>query len=135
MNERIYIDVDGTLRDGRGLFPTAKAFILRAVQAFDCYWLTTHCHGSIEGVLAYLRPIVDDETFQALQQIKPTNWDVFKTEALSPTEPWTWLDDAPLATELQWLKDNGREADWIKVDTKADSQALADLADSLLWTV
>jgi hypothetical protein len=25
------------------------------------------------------------------------------------------LDDQPLAIELAWLKDNGREADWIKI--------------------
>ena len=126
MKEKLYIDIDGTILTGDGLAPGAKMFILAAVQAFDCYWLTTHCHGDTATVLRYLRPHADDETYAALEKIRATNWEVFKTEALDPTDPdWIWLDDAPLATEIDWLQQHGREASWIKIDTNADPDALA----------
>ena len=129
MKEKLYIDIAGTILTGAGLAPGAKRFILNVVQTFDCYWLTTHCHGDTATVLRYLRPHADDETYAALEKIRPTNWEVFKTEALDPVDPtWIWLDDAPLATEITWLQQYGREASWIKIDTNADPDALAEFS-------
>ena len=53
MKEKLYIDIDGTILTGDGLAPGAKMFILAAVQIFDCYWLTTHCHGDTATVLRW----------------------------------------------------------------------------------
>ena len=126
MKEKLYIDIDGTILTGDGLAPGAKMFILAAVQTFDCYWLTTHCHGDTATVLRYLRPHADDETYAALEKIRATNWEVFKTEALDPADPdWIWLDDAPLATEIAWLEEHDRLASWIRIDLTEDPDALA----------
>lgn len=125
--QKLFIDVDGVILCGARLPRGAKAFILQAVAEYECHWLTTHCrHGDATSVLTYLRPFVDDELFEALQKIRPTTWGMLKTDALDPaSDDWIWIDDAPFATEREWLRENGRESQWIRIDHTADPEVLS----------
>jgi hypothetical protein len=128
-NMKLYLDIDGVLLTGSGLAEGAEAFIRLAVRHHDVHWLTTHKTDAV----TYLRPYVDAETLEVLEKIRPTVWDVFKTEALDPADPdWLWLDDAPLATELAWLEEHGRAAQWIRIDLDEDPEALVDLSASII---
>ncbi|VGO11827.1 hypothetical protein PDESU_00374 [Pontiella desulfatans] len=128
---KIYIDVDGVLLGKNNgdvqLAYKAKEFIRFALSQFDCYWLTTHCKGNAETALRYLRPYVDDETYRDLGRIKPTNFSVFKTEAIDPDEEFVWIEDELLQGEIKWLEDHGKMATWYPVNTYKDFRALYEL--------
>jgi hypothetical protein len=119
----LYIDVDGVLlgrtvpdRPAVVIASHTREFLSFALSRFDCYWLTTHCQGDSRGVLTYLRKYVDPGLEGLMSGIRPTRFDVMKTEALAGD--FVWLDDAPLGCELAWLRDRGLLDRWIDVDTR-----------------
>jgi hypothetical protein len=119
----LYIDIDGVLlgkadptSSHLALANHAHRFLTFALNRFDCYWLTTHCKGSSEPLLDHLRPFVPDEMLPLLRRIKPTTFDVMKTEALQGD--FFWIGDSPMASELEWLRRRGRLDRWIAVDTR-----------------
>ena len=118
---KLYLDIDGVLLgtvDGAPrLANGAGDFIDFVLGKFDCYWLTTHCKGSVEPVLSYLKPYSTDEFYSSIQKIKPTNFDVFKTEAINLTEPFIWIDDSPLSSEIEILDQHGKLNAWYEVNT------------------
>ncbi len=128
---KMYIDVDGVLlgkNDGEvQLSYKAEEFIQFALSNYDCYWLTTHCKGDVGSVLRYLRPYVDDETFRGLGRVKPTTFQVFKTEAINSDEEFIWIEDELLQGEIQWLEDNDKLASWYPVNTYMDFRTLHEL--------
>lgn len=90
------------------------------------FWLTTHCQGSTEGVVSYLKRFVDDpSTIAVLERIKPTKWDMAKTDGINLKEPFLWFDDNLLYGERQVLTDN-------KVSDNVILVNLKDKPDSLL---
>jgi hypothetical protein len=119
----LFLDIDGVLLGKTDpaspkivLANHAREFLEFAVGHFDCYWLTSHCKGDAQAVLDYLRPYVPDDLMPLLRQVKPTTFDVMKTEALKGN--FYWLDDSPMACEIEWLKDRGLLDRWICVDTR-----------------
>ena len=75
----IFIDIDGVLlgksaKTGKPMLANhAKDFLNFCLANFGCYWLTTHCRGSIETVSAYLAPYADAElnTLDEVSQLPP----------------------------------------------------------------
>jgi hypothetical protein len=125
---KLYLDIDGVLlghHDGKhGLAGGAGEFIQYVTEHFDCYWLTTHCKGDAAPVLKYLRPYVDDEIYTALRLIRPAGFRVFKTEALDPGDDFIWIEDKPLAAEIEWLETHAKRSSWWQVDAYNDADAL-----------
>ena len=120
---RLYLDVDGVLlgkSDPKSseivLARHAEEFVEFALRTFECWWLTTHCRGEVRPVLEYLRPYCGGRLLQRLSEFRPTNWKTLKTEAL--LSPFFWLDDSPLAVELDWLTSHNLLDRWILVDTR-----------------
>jgi hypothetical protein len=68
----------------RSRFPTLHLvdFIKYATENFDCYWLTTHCHGDAEAVIRHLSGTVPEEVLSYLKKLKATAWGLWKTEAI-----------------------------------------------------
>ena len=60
----------------------AQQYIEYCLANFDMYWLTTHCRGSADTAVSYLRPYCSLETLVLREQIKATDFKTFKTEAL-----------------------------------------------------
>jgi hypothetical protein len=119
----LYLDIDGVLLGKTDpasprivLANHARQFLELAIANFDCFWLTTHCRGDAQPVLDYLRPFVHDDLVPLLTRIKPTNFDVLKTDALRGD--FLWLDDSPLAIEVSWLRERNLLDRWVQVDTR-----------------
>jgi hypothetical protein len=127
----LFIDIDGVLL-GKSpktrsivLANYAKEFLVYALQNFNCYWLTTHCKGSTETVIGYLKPYVDEEVMLLIRKIKPTNFKTFKTEALFGD--FYWVDDQPTAYEILYLEENDLLNRWLQVNTRQSFDSLMDL--------
>ena len=118
--KRIYLDVDGVLLGesaGRvALASHAAEFVEFLLARYDVYWLTTHCAGDAQTVLTYLARYAPHCFIARLSPIKPTRFDVLKTEALGGD--FYWLDDSPLAVELTDLRRRGLFDRWIEVNTR-----------------
>ena len=118
----LYIDVDGVLLGNGDLSAGpqvsfaryTKEFLEFALANFDCYWLTSHCKGDAQRLLDYLGRFADKDVAALLVKIRPTNFDMLKTEALQGD--FYWLDDAPLQAELNWLREQNVRDRWIHVD-------------------
>lgn len=132
---KIYIDIDGVLLgtfDGKTqLSNGAESFIYFVLEHFDCHWLTSHCNGSVEPILSYLRGYSNNEFFRSIQEIKPTRFDVFETEAIDLSEEFIWLDDSPLASEIDILEKHGKLNSWYEVNTYKYPDDLVVCLDNL----
>ena len=122
---KLYLDIDGVLvagasgANGPVLANHAEEFLTFALEAFDVYWLSTHCDGTTAPVLEYLAPSCGQAMMELLRRVKPTAFKTLKTEAFETIGPdFVWLDDAPLAVEKDWLRARGLLANLIEVNTR-----------------
>lgn len=117
----MYIDIDGVLLGTLGGQPAlaygARDFLLYAVEQFDCYWLTTHCRGDAKTACTYLGAYLDNGTYDVLKRIKPTHFEVLKTEAINPEDDFFWIDDQLLIAEQDWLMRHSKLPAWIRINT------------------
>jgi hypothetical protein len=116
--KKLYIDIDGVLLTTKRT--TAANFAIQFIDFvtshFDCYWLTTHCKGSINYSLSYLAKHFDKATLDKLRKIKPTNWTTLKTEAIDFSSDFLWLDDSPFVSEINVLTSHSANNKLIVVD-------------------
>ena len=131
MKIRLFLDVDGVLlgrpRDGAGTYQLAQhalPFLRFAIDAFDVQWATTHCRDGDPGhVVEYLAehciPEDRDQVVQLARLVKPSAFNVLKTELIAECahEDWLWLDDAPMQAEREFLAERGWLWRWFRVDT------------------
>ena len=105
----LYLDIDGVLLTKNKQPPAGiHDFLLFALAHFDCYWLTTHCKGQAATALRYLQAYYPADLLEALQAVKPTNWDALKTDGIALGTDFYWLDDYPFEAEKQVLAANGQ---------------------------
>ena len=127
----LFIDIDGVLLGKNEttnkiiLANHATAFLEYSLIHFDCYWLTTHCKGSVETVIDYLTPYADEKFIELIKCVKSTNFRTFKTEALFGD--FLWVDDQPTAYEIQYLDEKGLLERWLQVNTRKDINELSCL--------
>jgi len=131
----LFIDIDGVLlgksteTNQLALANHTQEFLEISLQNFDCYWLTTHCRGSADTAVHYLKPYADKNIIALLKQIKPTNFVTFKTEALFGD--FLWIDDQPTAYEFQYLEEQNLLDRWLQVNTKSNIDELALIIQDL----
>lgn len=123
----LYLDVDGVIL-GEGGRPAQHLdeFLDFVLPRFNCFWLTTHQ----TGVFDYLRQHLDPATMQRVQGIQPTTFCTLKAEVLAGD--FYWLDDAPLACEIEWLQQRGLLDRWIEVNTRRRPDDLLRAVEFLL---
>lgn len=82
--KNIYIDIDGVLLTTKNTKPAQHSteFIDFILDNYNCYWLTTYCHGDSKQAIKYLTPYFDRTTLNKLELVKPTIWKTLKTEAI-----------------------------------------------------
>ena len=106
----LYLDIDGVLLGKKNGRPTlakgASEFLKFVTLHFNCHWLTTHCQGDATTAVNHLKPYVGSGLRKTLALIKPTRFNVLKTEALPKEGLFYWLDDQPLAAELHFLEEH-----------------------------
>lgn len=126
----LYLDIDGVLLGKRAgqiaLAKGAEEFLGFVTQHFDCYWLTTHCQGDAGTAVARMEPYVSATVHQFLTCIKPTRFNVLKTEVLPKERLFYWVEDRPMASEILFLQDNGLLSRWLKVDTYKNEDDLVE---------
>lgn len=117
----IYLDIDGVLLDRHSeLAPSAPEFVRCALARCpeSTYWLTTHCKGDAAVPLRRIGHLFDAETRAMMARIKPTNWDLAKTEAIDVATPFLWFDDDCFDFERRVLEQHGVLDNWIRVDLR-----------------
>ena len=120
---KLYLDIDGVLIGKNQTIPNKiEDFLKFVIQEFECYWLTTHCKGELKTVIKYLGDFYPESHEKYWRKVKPTNWDVLKTEAIDYTSDFIWLDDQPLQSELIQLSENESIDRLIIVDLKKNSE-------------
>jgi len=131
----LFTDIDGVLL-GRSaeagkpaLAEHSTEYLEFCLDHFDCYWLTTHCRGSVDTVIDYLAPYADARFIALAEKIKPTQFKTFKTEALFGD--FIWVDDQPTAYELQVLEERDQLDRWYQVNTRKNPDELSILIRSL----
>lgn len=125
---KLYIDIDGVLLGKKApddydicLAAGVRDFLAYALWHFDCYWLTSRAnHGDTRPALGALKPYADKVTMEMAKTVKPTNWTTLKTEVIDLKGNFYWIDDQPLQTEQEILKNAGCFDRWIRVDTRAN---------------
>ena len=107
----IYLDIDGVILGTK----SPKRDIARLLKYIlkhhpgSTYWLTTHCRGGENHCAEWLAQNSDlpEKLISQLgETVKPTDWGVLKTDAIDFTQPFVWLDDAPLQSEKQALAEH-----------------------------
>lgn len=121
---KLYIDIDGVLITAKNpVAPVGIDYFIQFITSnFNCYWLTTHCKGDSTHCLNYLKDYLSERSISALSQVKPTNWDSLKTEAINFEEPFFWLDDYIFSMEKKIIEQVGRIDSLILVDLRQKNE-------------
>lgn len=137
----LFIDIDHCLvgkrhpRDIKTCIANgALEFLAVALEGFECSWLSTHSQpGELAPILEYLSyHAANDEREQLLKlasRVRPSGYRTLKTEALHGD--FLWLDDSPLACELEYLRERGWFDRWIQIDTFREPDALYGVVEIL----
>lgn len=125
----IYLDIDGVLlANDKEPALHADEFIKHAVTNYPTFWLTTHCRTFTDDPVGNLLvDFFDRSTVELLYRIKPTRWDMLKTEGIDFSQPFLWFDDQPLAEDLADLTNKGRMDSWVEVALEKDPHQLQKL--------
>lgn len=129
----IYLDIDGVLlANESNLANYAKEFLVYVITNYpdSTFWLTTHCQGDADTPIKRLWHMFDDKTITLMEKIKPTTWDIAKTEAIDFTKPFLWFDDDCFDDERRELVSRGLLNNWIEVDLRKDVNALYKFIES-----
>jgi hypothetical protein len=99
-----------------------KEFLEYMLANHEVYWLTTHCNGDPTVPVMYMSRFVSQDVVPLLMKIKPTSWNVLKTDAIDMSEDFLWFDDTLSWGEEKALKDKNKLDSHIKVnlDEKPD---------------
>jgi len=130
---KIYLDIDDTLinTDMYNMRPAnhLKEFLEYMLANHDVYWLTTHCNGDPTVPVVYMSRFVSQDVVSLLMKIKPTSWNVLKTDAINMNEDFLWFDDTLSWGEENALKDNSKLNSHVKVNLDDKPNFLLDFIE------
>lgn len=106
----IYLDIDGVILGTKSPREDIISFIEYILEHYpdNTYWLTTHCRNGVNRAAECLRQSGFPEDLVARMDriIKPTTWEVMKTEAIDMDQDFIWFDDNLFETERKILEAN-----------------------------
>ncbi len=131
--KNIYLDIDGVILT-RGVVPAMHLdkFLKHVLTHYSLFWLTPKYDGNTKKIIEYLSQFISPDTISLLEQIKPTNFDLDKTEAIDFSRNFFWLDDELFDSEKNMLKAHGQYDSWIKVDLTQNPNQLLSLMNTKL---
>ena len=132
--ENIYLDIDGVILGTRSPVEDVEALLAWLLDHFPgrVYWLTTHVRDGANGAADWLRGKLPDRLVDRLAaEVKPTGWNVLKTEAIDFSVPFLWLEDAPLWSERAALRRMHAE-DSLLCMNKKDPRAARSALDRIM---
>jgi len=127
----IYLDIDGVLLANEKYAAYHVEEFLRALQAYDVYWLTTHCRGDAEHTVNHLSAVLEPKVLELTRHILATDWVHNKTEAIDFTVPFLWFDDELYDEEKRELLRHDRLKLHVLIDLAADPHQLKKFARKL----
>lgn len=129
---RIYLDVDGVLVTNGSPAPHAEEFVRFLTKEYPVFWLSTYCQGDPGIIHGLLKQFFSPEAVEYVKKITPTNWQVYKTEAIDFSVPFLWFDDNPSEGEKRELAERGALSSWVPVNLKENPEQLLLFTTSLL---
>ena len=131
--ENIYIDIDGVIltRGGQPALHLDR-FLKYVLSRYSVFWLTTRCHGSTEYTVRYLSNFLLPESVEIIKKIKPTSFQIDKTEAIDFGKSFFWLDNELFDSEKNTLRKKNKYDSWIEIDLLANPDQLAHLVTGKL---
>lgn len=127
----IYLDIDGVLINKNKIANGASEFLEYVIRKYDVFWLSTHCNGSIESVDLYLKKYLPIETHSLIEKVKPTKWDVLKTDAIDFSVEFLWLDDYLMESEKRILLEKNVLKNQILVNLKDNPNQLLEIMNNI----
>lgn len=134
----IYLDIDGTLiheeltkQNGK---PAAglEDFLL-AIQHHNLYWLTTHCRdGNAERPREIMKRVTATHLHPIIDTIKPTVWDMSKTEGIDWSQDFIWLDDNISVAEWSALEKGNPNQSSIQINLRTNPEQLLEVVRDVL---
>lgn len=118
----IYLDIDGVLVGTKSPREDVISFIKYILEHYpdSTYWLTTHCKGGVNRCAEWLR--MNDFPVELVDEmdkiIKPTNWEIMKTEAIDMDQDFIWFDDSLSEVEKKTLEAYYVLEDFYRMDPK-----------------
>ena len=104
----VYLDIDGVLIGTKSPREDVLSFVKYVLEHYpnSTYWLTTHCRGGVNRCAEWLKQndFPADLVEEMNRIIKPTDWEVMKTEAIDMDQDFIWFDDSLLETERRTLE-------------------------------
>ena len=104
----IYLDIDGVLIGTKSPEEDIIELVKYILDHYpnSTYWLTTHCKGGVNRCAEWLKQNNFPEGLadEMDRIIKPTDWEVMKTEAIDMDQDFVWLDDSLFETERKTLE-------------------------------
>jgi len=136
---KIYLDIDGTLIHARGYNAGESADgleeLMEALKPYDTYWLTTHCmYGDPTHAQNILKHALPERLHTEVDRIKPTKWQMSKTEALDFDSEFLWLDDTIISGEEEVLRRKAkRDKQWfVHIDLEVNPSQLCEVVSDYL---
>ncbi len=132
--KNIYIDVDGVILT-RGVTPALHLdeFLKHILKNYSVFWLTSRCNGNSAGIVKYLSQFLLPETIALLGEIKPTSFQLDKTEAIDFDKRFFWLDNELFDSEKNMLRKHDNYDSWIEVDLIKNPNQLLYLMNHNLY--
>lgn len=132
--KNIYIDIEGVILT-RGGSPAAhlESFLKFILKNYTVFWLTSRCKGDIKYTLDYLSKFVSPEIIPLLSKIRPTHFEIDKTDAINFNDEFYWLDDEIFASEKNMLEKHDKYDRWIEIDLMKNPNQLVHLMHSRLY--
>lgn len=126
---KIYLDIDGVLIKSDGTpTPHVYEFLSHCVASHECFWLTTHCRfNDPENAVSYLSDKLSSECLPLLKQIKGTQWDILKTDAIDFSSDFLWFDDYLMQSEEKVLGENNAREKHILIELKKNPEQLKEV--------
>ena len=117
LSKNIYIDIDGVILT-RGGVPAAHLdkFLRYILSNYSVFWLTSRCHGDSKYTVRYLSQFLLPDTVVLTEMIKPTNFQLDKTEAIDFSKRFFWLDDELFDSEKNTLRQHNKYDSWLEIN-------------------
>ena len=131
LRKNIYLDIDGVILT-RGGVPAQHLdkFLRYILSNYSIFWLTSRCQGDSRYTVRYLSQFLFPDIVPLIERIKPTSFQVDKTEAIDFSNKFFWLDDDLFASEKNTLREHNQYDSWVEVNLIKNPDQLLDLISS-----
>lgn len=132
----IYLDIDGTLIHENGIEDMAAAGLaefLSALRPHTTYWLTTHCRdGNADRPREIMKSYLPPALYADVDRIKPTVWDMMKTEGIDWSRDFIWFDNDISPTEWEQIRQGSENQQAIEINLRAHPEQLKEVVTDVL---